>query len=78
MPTSRLYSWYVRGVVAPNVIAGACGVDKGVPLAETYGMIGESDAAYRTNTIYRRYAASIVDSLAIADARAGTLELVPH
>jgi hypothetical protein len=36
----------------------------------------ELDAAYRTK--YRRYAASIVETIVSAEARAATLELVPR
>jgi hypothetical protein len=36
----------------------------------------EIDAAYRTK--YRRYAASIVDSVLTPEARAATIQLVPR
>ena len=53
----------------------ADGVEKDVLLVETDEMNDEIDAAYRMK--YRRYAASIVDSIVSPRARAATLKLVP-
>ena len=53
----------------------AGGVEKDVLLVETDEMNDEIDVAYRMK--YRRYAASIVDSIVSPRARAATLKLVP-
>ena len=47
-----------------------------VRFVETDGLNDEIDAAYRTK--YRRYVASIVDSIVSPQARAATLKLVPR
>jgi hypothetical protein len=68
-------SWF-RGVqVRHEGRIRAGGVEKDVLLVETDEASDEIDAAYRTK--YRRYAASIVDSIVSPDARAATLELMP-
>ncbi len=55
----------------------AGGVEKDVTLAQPDGDIeDELDAAYRAK--YRRYAASIIDHITSADARAATIKLVPR
>jgi hypothetical protein len=55
----------------------AGGVEKDVILAQPDGDIeDELDAAYRAK--YRRYAASIIDHITSADARAATIKLVPR
>jgi hypothetical protein len=53
----------------------AGGVDKDVRLVETDDLNDQIDAAYRTK--YRRYAASIIDTIVSPRARAATLRLVP-
>lgn len=53
----------------------AGGIEKDVRFVETDDMNDQIDAAYRTK--YRRYAASIVDSIVSPRARAATLKLVP-
>jgi Uncharacterized protein conserved in bacteria (DUF2255) len=50
-------------------------VDKDVRLVETDDLNDQIDAAYRTK--YRRYAASIIDTIVSPRARAATLRLVP-
>jgi hypothetical protein len=52
----------------------AGGVDKDVLLVDTDDMNDEIDADYRAK--YRRYAASIVDSIVSPGARSATLKLV--
>lgn len=54
----------------------AGGVEKDVTFIETDDLNDEIDAAYRSK--YRRYAASIIDSINSAGARAATLRLVPR
>ncbi len=54
----------------------AGGVEKDVLLVETDDLDDEIDAAYRAK--YRRYAASIVNSVLTPQARAATLKLVPR
>ena len=56
----------------------AGGVDKDVTFVEEAGpeINDQIDAAYRTK--YRRYAASIVDSIVSSKARAATIKLVPR
>jgi hypothetical protein len=51
-------------------------VEKDVLLVETDDVTDEIDAAYRTK--YRRYAASIVDTVVTPEAGAATLKLVPR
>lgn len=70
-------AWF-RGTQAQHeghVEAG--GVGKDVALADAGEDVGgDLDAAYRDK--YRRYAASIVDSIMTPQARAATLRLVPR
>jgi hypothetical protein len=47
-----------------------------VRLVDTDDMNDEIDAAYRTK--YHRYAASIIDDIVSAEARAATLRVVPR
>lgn len=54
----------------------AGGVEKDVRLVEIDDLNDAIDAAYRTK--YRRYAASIVDSIVSPQARAATLKLTPR
>lgn len=54
----------------------AGGVEKDVSFVEADDLNDEIDAAYRSK--YRRYAASIIDSINSAGARAATLRLVPR
>lgn len=56
----------------------AGGVEKDVRFVETedHAIADELDAAYSTK--YRRYAASIIDAINSAEARAATLKLVPR
>lgn len=73
----RTGSWF-RGVQARHeghINAG--GVDKNVAFADAgHDIDDQVDAAYRAK--YRRYAASIVNSIVTPEARAATLKLVPH
>ena len=70
-------AWY-RGAQATR--AGhveAAGVPKDVTFADPGpGIDDELDAAYRAK--YRRYAASIVDSIIAPQARSATVKLVPR
>ena len=69
-------SWF-RGVqVRHEGHIRAGGVDKDVDFVETDELNDELDAEYRTK--YRRYAASITDSITSPEARAATLKLVPR
>ena len=53
------------------------GLDRDVMFVDADPEINDKlDAAYRTK--YRRYAASIVNSIVSAKARATTIKLVPH
>jgi len=69
-------SWFRGAQTRHEAHIRAGGVDRDVLLVETDDATDELDAAYRTK--YRRYAASIVDSIVSAEARAATLELVPR
>jgi hypothetical protein len=72
----RTSSWF-RGAQARHqghIQAG--GVDSDVCLVEIDDLNGQIDAAYRAK--YRRYAASIADSIVSPQARAATLRLVPE
>lgn len=73
----RTSAWF-RGTQVNNeghIQAG--GVSKDVTLADPDDDIGDDlDSAYRDK--YRRYAASIVDSITSPQARAATLKLVPQ
>ncbi len=73
----RSSAWF-RGVQVRyegHIQAG--GVDKAVTFVEADpGINDQIDAAYRTK--YRRYAASIVDSIVSPEARLATIKLVPR
>lgn len=73
----RTASWF-RGTQAHHeghISAG--GVDKDVAFVEGDNAVNDAlDAAYRDK--YRRYAASIVDTIVSPQARAATLKLVPR
>ncbi len=74
----RAGAWF-RGTQtrhAGHVRAG--GVDKDVTFVEENdaNVNGQIDAAYRTK--YRRYAASIINSIVSSEARSATIQLVPR
>ena len=72
----RSGAWF-RGVqVRHEGHIRAGGVDKDIAFVETDDINDEIDAAYRTK--YRQYAASIVDTIVSAKARAATIKLVPR
>jgi len=68
-------SWFRGAQTRHEAHIRAGGVDRDVLLVETDDAADELDAAYRTK--YRRYAASIVDSIVSPEAQAATLRLVP-
>jgi len=68
-------SWFRGAQIRHEARIQSGGVDRDVLLVETGDLSDELDAAYRTK--YRRYAASIVDSIVSPEARAATLRLVP-
>ncbi len=72
----RTSSWFRGAQDRHEAHIRAGGVDKDVLLVETDDINDEIDDAYRTK--YRRYAASIIDAINSADARAATLRLVPR
>jgi hypothetical protein len=72
----RTAAWFRGAQVRHEAHIHAGGVDKDVLLVKTDDMNDEIDAAYRTK--YRRYAASIIDSIVSPEARAATLKLVPR
>lgn len=72
----RISGWF-RGVQTRHegqIRAG--GVDKAVTFVEEPNLQEQIDAAYRTK--YRRYAASIINSIISTEARSATLKLVPR
>lgn len=75
----RTSAWF-RGVLihhAGRIWAG--GIEKDVRFAEIGAeddLNDQIDAAYRTK--YRRYAASIIDSITSSKARSATIKLVPR
>jgi hypothetical protein len=71
----RAGGWFPATQVRHQGHIQAGGVDKDVRLVEIDDLNEEIDAAYRTK--YRRYAASIVDTIVSPQARAATLRLVP-
>ena len=71
----RTSAWFRGAQVRHEGHIQAGGVDKDVRLVEIDDLNEEIDAAYRTK--YRRYAASIVDTIVSPQARAATLRLVP-
>jgi hypothetical protein len=72
----RAAAWFRGAQERHEAHIHAGGVDKDVLLVETDDMNDEIDAAYRTK--YRRYAASVIDSIVTPEARAATLKLVPR
>jgi hypothetical protein len=72
----RTSSWFRGALDRHEAHIRAGGVDKDVLLVETDDINDEIDAAYRTK--YRRYAASIVDTIVIPEARSATLKFVPR
>jgi len=71
----RTSAWFRGAQVRHEANIQAGGVDKDVRLVETDDLIDQIDAAYRTK--YRRYAASVIDTIVSPQARAATLRLVP-
>jgi hypothetical protein len=71
----RTSAWFRGAQVRHEGHIRAGGVDKDVRLVEVDDLNEEIDAAYRTK--YRRYAASIIDTIVSLQARAATLRLVP-
>ena len=71
----RTSAWFRGAQVRHEAHIRAGGVDKDVRLVETDDLIDQIDAAYRTK--YRRYAASVIDTIVSPQARAATLRLVP-
>jgi hypothetical protein len=71
----RTSAWFRGAQVRHEAHIQAGGVDKDVRLVETDDLNDQIDAAYRTK--YRRYAASIIDTIVSPQARAATLRLVP-
>jgi hypothetical protein len=73
----RTAAWFRGTRVHHEGHIQAGGVDIDVTFVDVDGDINDQiDAAYRTK--YRRYAASITDSIVSPEARAATLELVPR
>jgi hypothetical protein len=68
--------WFRDAQVRHEGRIQAGGIDKDVLLVETDDLNDEIDATYRTK--YRRYEASIIDSVLSPRARAATLKLVPR
>ena len=71
----RTSAWFRGAQVRHEANIQAGGVDKDVRLVEVDDLNEEIDAAYRTK--YRRYAASVIDTIVSPQARAATLRLVP-
>ena len=72
----RTSSWFRGAEDRHEARVRAGGVDKDVLLVEVEDINDEIDADYRTK--YRRYSASIIDSVVSPQARATTLKLVPR
>jgi hypothetical protein len=72
----RTAAWFRGAQDRHEAHIHAGGIDKDVLLDETDDMNDEIDAAYRTK--YRRYAASIIDSIVTPKARDATLKLTPR
>lgn len=73
----RMAPWFRGTQVRHQGRIWAGGVEKDVTFVEAEdGMANRLDAVYRTK--YRRYAASIVDSIVSPEARAAALKLVPR
>jgi hypothetical protein len=71
----RTSAWFRGAQVRHEAHIQVGGVDKDVRLVETDDLNDQIDAAYRTK--YRRYAATIIDTIISPQARAATLRLVP-
>ena len=72
----RTGGWFPATQVRHEGHIRAGGVDKDVTFADADADLNDQiDAAYRTK--YRRYAASIIDTIVGPQARAATLRLVP-
>ena len=69
-------AWFRGAQVRHEGHIRAGGVDKDVSFMETDEINDEIDTAYRMK--YRKYAASIVDTIVSAKARAATIKLVPR
>lgn len=72
----RAAAWFRGAQDRHEARIHAGGVEKDVGLVETDDVNDALDAAYRTK--YRRYAASIVNSIVTPQARAATLKLTPR
>ncbi len=74
----RTSAWFRGAQVRHEGHIHAGGVDKDVTFAEEVDpdINKQIDAAYRTK--YRRYAASIVNSIVSPEARSATIKLVPR
>jgi hypothetical protein len=73
----RTSAWFRGTQVRHEGHIRAGGVDKDVTFVDAATDINDQiDAAYRTK--YRRYAASIIDSINSPTARAATIKLVPR
>ncbi len=73
----RASAWFkgAQAVHAGRIHAG--GVEKDVDFVEMDDSVNDAiDGAYRTK--YRRYAASIIESIMSVEARAATLKLTPR
>ena len=74
--SGRAAAWFRGAQDRHEARIHAGGVEKDVRLVETDDVNDALDAAYRTK--YRRYAASIVNSIVTPQARAATLKLTPR
>lgn len=72
----RAAAWFRHAQERHEGHIWAGNVEKDVLFVETDDLNDEIDAAYRAK--YRRYAASIVNSVVTPQARAATLKLVPR
>ncbi len=74
----RTSAWFRGAQVRHEGHIHAGGVDKDVPFVEEVDpdINRQIDAAYRTK--YRRYAASIINSIVSPEARSATIKLVPR
>jgi hypothetical protein len=73
----RTGAWFRGAQVRHEGHIRAGGVEKDVTLVDAAPDINDQiDAAYRTK--YRRYAASIVESIVSPEARSATIKLVPR
>jgi quercetin dioxygenase-like cupin family protein len=68
-------TWFRGAHARHEACIRAGGVEREVRLVETDRLGDDIDAVYRTK--YRRYAASIIDSIVSPKARAATMKLVP-